>query len=328
VFLRLGKVKKYIAVALLIGVLMGFAVCYGYYWWIDFRGKLRSWCHVQIGIFYYVWYNPSDPTSWDYPKICDKPVLGYYNSCDPEVIKQHFAWLSDLRLNFAIISWWGLYNQTPWNSFINNATHQVFRFARENVTNIKFCIMVEPFNRTNNPTYNFTEIYNYVYDNFITPYPTVYYQYQEKPLICFFNNESLTPNGNIPKDNRFMIKIVGQQSYTDWIYTDLIPVMEPTPRNRQISVTPRFDDSRFRTSSYVVDKNLCEEVYEEQWKRAIEYVKKGIVDVITICSWNEYPERTVIEPHWDADAYDRDPYFLYSKTRKYIAELKGITNDF
>lgn len=319
--------KKYIVTVFLIGILTGFGVCYVYFSLRDLDEESTSLCHVQTGIFYYLWYDPAESVSWEYPKICDKPVLGYYNSCDSEVIRRHFVWLSDLRINFVIISWWGFYNQSRWNSFINNATHKIFKIAREDVTNVKFCIMVEPFNWTNNPTYNFTEIYDYVYDNFITSYPTVYYDYEGKPLICFFNDKNLTPNGNMPKDSRFTIKIVGQQSYADWIYTDLISVTGPTSRNKQISVTPRFDDSRFRTPSHIVDKDLCEEVYDQQWERAIEYAKKGMIDVITICSWNEYPERTAIEPHWDADAYDHSPYFLYYKTRKYINVLKGETPD-
>lgn len=318
--------KRYTAIALLIGLLIGFGICHCYFQILESIEKLESYCYIQIGIFYYVWYNSSsDSYSWVYPKICDNPVLGYYNSCNPEVIKQHFTWLSDLKINFIIISYWGHYNQTPWHQFVLNATHQIFRIAKENVTNVKVSIMVEPFiNKTQYPDwdYNYSDIYDYIYDNFVAPYPTVYYKYHEKPLTCFFNDEHLTPNGNIPTDNRFVTKIVGQQSYCDWIYTDKIPVTGPIPRDRQISVTPRFDDSRFRIPSYVADKDLCEGVYDEQWKKAIGYAGKDVIDVITVCSWNEYPERTAIEPHWDADAYDHDPYFLYNKTKKYIAELK------
>lgn len=326
------EMRKHIVIALLIGILIGFGSCYGYFKYLEFIEKPGSWCHIQIGTFYYVWYDPHNisqdrPLNWEYPKICDKPILGYYNSCETEIIAQHFKSISDLGINFIILSYWGHYNQTEWFEHCLISTHQVFKVAKDNITNVKVCIMVEPFNWTDNPTYNYTEIYNYVYDNFITSYPTVYYRYQGKPLICFFNDEHLTPNGNIVRDNRFSIKIVGQQSYVDWVYTDLIPATGLIPRNRQIPVSPRFDDSRFRTPSHVVDKDLCEGVYDEQWKRAIDYVRKGVVDVITICSWNEYPERTAIEPHWDADAYDHNPYFLYIKTKKYIAILKGETLD-
>jgi hypothetical protein len=324
--------KRYIIAALLIGILMGVGICYVYFRWIDFGEKAKSLHHVQVGTFYYLWYDPHDigqdrPLNWEYPKICDKPILGYYNSCETEIIAQHFKWISDLGINFIILSYWGHYNQTEWFEHCLVSTHGVFKVAKDNITNVKVCIMIEPFNWTDNPAYSYAEIYNYVYDNFVTRYPTVYYRYQGKPLICFFNDEYLTPNGNITGDKRFSIKIIGKQSYVDWVYTDLIPVVGPVPRNGQIPVTPRFDDSRFRYPNYTIDIDLSEGVYDNQWKRAIDYVRKGVVDVITICSWNEYPERTAIEPHWDADAYNHNPYFLYVKTKNYIQQLRGAPVD-
>jgi hypothetical protein len=326
--MQLGK--RYLAIVLLIGILIGVGISYGYLLLME---QLRpSQRHGQVGVFYYVWYDPAESVSWEYPKICDKPILGYYNSCDSMVIQQHLTWMSDLRINFAIISWWGFYNQTDWSSFINNATYQVFKTARENITNVKLCIMVEPFNsppynKTDNPTYDYTGIYDYINRTFVQPYPTNYYKYEEKPLVCFFNDQYLTPNPNVIRNGDFTVKIVGGDTYADWIYLDLIKdlVSEPTVRNRQVSVTPRFDDSRFRSPQHTNDTDLTEGVYDKGWQRAISLTRSNAIDVVTICSWNEYPERTAIEPHWDADAYDHNPYFLYNKTKQYIFELKGYT---
>jgi len=283
---------------------------------------------VQVGTFYYVWYDPNLSVSWEYPKIADKSVLGYYNSCNPEIVATHLKWISELGINFIILSYWGHYFLwDEWYSFQLNATHQVFEVAKENITNVKVCVMIEPFNRTQNPTYNYQEVYDHIYENFVVPYPTVYFNYLDRPLLSFFNDPHLTPQGSYPKDDRFSMLIIGSDSYADWIYTDLIPAIGPMPRNRQICVTPRFDDSRFRTPPHVVDKDLCEGVYGKQWKRAIDYVRRGVVDVISICSWNEYPERTAIEPHYDSTAWNPDPYYLYNKTRNFIEELRGRPTD-
>lgn len=164
----------------------------------------------QIGAFYYVWYDPAQSVSWEYPKIQDKPVLGYYNSCDSEIITQHFAWLSDLRIDFIVVSWWGMYNQSDWHSFINNAMVQVFQTAKENVTNVKVAVMVEPFNESG--TYDFTEIYDWVYANLVQQYPTVYFKVNDKPLLCFFNGQRMTATGIFQRDCRFTIKIVGNDN--------------------------------------------------------------------------------------------------------------------
>ncbi len=62
---------------------------------------------AQVGIFYYVWYNTSDPRTWD-KTIVDTPLLGKYNSPDTAVISQHLKWIEDLGVDFVILSWWGI----------------------------------------------------------------------------------------------------------------------------------------------------------------------------------------------------------------------------
>lgn len=280
-----------------------------------------------MGAFYYTWYDPSDAASWEYPKIQDKPVLDYYNSCDPTVIEQHFAWLSDLHIDFIIVSWWGMYNQTDWHSFINNATLQVFETAKANVTNVKVAVMVEAYNETG--AYNFTELYDWIYTNLCQQYPTIYVKVDGKPLLCFFNAENMTAPGVFQRDNRFTVKIVGNNDYAEWQYDGITEKNNPAdaipfPRDRQISVSPRFDDFYVRENNETVDAKL-EYLYEQQWRQAINYSKQNAVDYVTVTSWNEYPERTIIEPHTDSTAWTNNPYYLYNLTKSYIEELKGLS---
>jgi hypothetical protein len=67
-----------------------------------------------------------------------------------------------------------------------------------------------------------------------------------------------------------------------------------------------------------------EYLYAEQWSQAFNYSRQNAIDYVTITTWNEFPERTAIEPHFDATASSHDPYFLYNATRNYIAQLKGL----
>jgi len=318
--------NKYIIVSLLVGILIGSGVGYVCFWWINLEEGLKSGWHGKIGIFYYVWYDPNLSVSWEYPKIADKPVLDYYNSCDPEIIATHLKWISELGINFIILSYWGHYFQwDEWYKFQLSTIHQIFKVAKENITNVKLCLMIEPFDRRDQPLYNYTETYDYIYTNFVEPYPTVYFKYQGKPLVTFFNDPHLTPNGVYPKDDRFTMLIVGGDTYVDWFYTsDLFPywVHEPYPRNRQISVIPRFDDSQYRDPPHIVDADLTLGVYKKQWEKAINLAKENKIDIITITSWNEYVERTAIEPHYDYTAWNPDPYYLYNMTKNFINELR------
>ena len=282
----------------------------------------------KIGIFYYVWYNPDWPFSWDPAKIVDSPVLGYYNSFDPTIIRQHLIWMQDLGIDFVIISWWGFYDD--YGKFTDNATKQVFETAKSINSTLKFAVIVEPFNKTGN-SYDYNGIYNHIYDNFVAPYPSLYYYNGSKPAICFFNNQSLTDNGTIPRDERFNTILVGQQNYTQWIYTDLnykdYPAHEPL---NQISVTPRYDESNLsdRIGKVKVDIYLNESVYDKEWMNATQLFRNGSISTILISTWNEYPERTEIEPHHDATALNQDPYFLYNKTKDYITQIRQQTPEY
>jgi hypothetical protein len=62
--------------------------------------------------FYYPWF----PNAWDQgglsPYTRSEPVLGYYNSGDPAVIRQHIAWMRRGGIEAAIVSWWGIGHHT------------------------------------------------------------------------------------------------------------------------------------------------------------------------------------------------------------------------
>jgi hypothetical protein len=278
----------------------------------------------KIGIFYYAWYNPAWDFSWNKSKIVDEPVFGFYNSSESAVISQQLSSISDLGVDFVIISWWGFSDY--YGQFIDDAAKQVLRVAEDNESDLKFAIMVEHFNDSGE-SYNYADIYNHVYDEFVVPFSSIYYE-DMQPLICFFNDPyhspGLTPAGNVPIDPRFNTVIVGQQSYAQWVYTDLDIYDKPhrPDYDNQTSVTPRFDDSRFRNQSSPFDPNLTQGIYDKEWENASQLWKEGKVDIILITSWNEYAERTAIEPHYDATSTNPDPFFLYDQTKYYINQIK------
>ncbi|MEM4847282.1 MAG: hypothetical protein QW794_05960, partial [Thermosphaera sp.] len=58
--------------------------------------------------------------------------------------------------------------------------------------------------------------------------------------------------------------------------------------------------------------------YRKQWEWILKNADK--VSIVMITSWNEYHERTQIEPSFSNQT--ADPWFLYNTTKEYIALLK------
>jgi hypothetical protein len=75
----------------------------------------------------------------------------------------------------------------------------------------------------------------------------------------------------------------------------------------------------------VIDSDLTQGIYDREWENATRLLEARKIDTIMITSWNEYPERTAIEPHYDATAYDDDPYFLYNKTKDHISQIRQLS---
>jgi len=275
---------------------------------------------VSVSIFVYTWYNPADPISWEYPKIVDKPVLGFYDSSDPKVVATQIVQIEALGIDFVMLNWLGV------GDFSDKTVGVWYRIAKAENTQLKLSIMVEPYDESG--AYNYSTIYNRAYALYqFSPNQSLIVN--SKPIIFFYNGATLTGDTSLtlPLDNRFTVMTVGHRGYVDFWYDDIRNYVPTSiPHRDQISVLPRFDDSRqyamgLRDHMNMVDPNLTDGLYQSQWERAINLANQGKIHWITIASFNEYPERTSIEPHYDATAQNTDPYYLYNLTKQYVAQL-------
>jgi hypothetical protein len=67
-----------------------------------------------IGIQYENWFTPHNAT-WDTAEAI--PMLGKYNSYDPAILRQHFAWFNDLGIDWLLIDWSNmLWSKPAWEA--------------------------------------------------------------------------------------------------------------------------------------------------------------------------------------------------------------------
>ena len=305
--------------------------------------SIRS-SNVRVGLFYYPWYSGGNGTGhWNGIKkwtVVDTPVLGHYDSGNESIIRQHILWFEELGIDFLIISWWGIHNVD-----IDRAVDAVFRTVSADAPWLNLTIMVEPFNEAGGPEgYNFTEVFNYVYDAYYARYEQIWMKLDSKPLLCWFNGYNMTggtnpqgfPSGGdfnrmkIQSDARFESRILGHNPYVDWYFITPCSVdNSPEPvlsKDGFISIEPRYDDQFLgREKNSTFDETYKEGLYDQQWSKAVSLTREGRVKLIAIYSWNEYHERSQVEPHYNTDKSCALSPFC--KTARYILQVKNAEKE-
>ena len=275
-----------------------------------------------VCVYYYPWYGGPDHPWQPYR---DTPVLGLYNSSHLSVIGRHLAWLRDLGIDCLFISWWG-----P-GHFTDRVAQRIFELLPS--YGLKAAILVEPYQGDEKPeAYNSTwwnGTLAYLKENYIDRYPEAYLRLEGKPLVLAFNPIGLAydPRPDFPE---YAVRIVGNDidnaRYQDW---DLWPDYDTSltgelrvRRDGYVALAPRYDDTHFRNETgKALDPDLSRGWYKRQWEWVLE--NRDQVGIIAIYSWNEFHERSAIEPHNDATAVERDPYYLYNLTLYYIDLLRS-----
>jgi hypothetical protein len=193
--------------------------------------------------------------------------------------------------------------------------------------------MIEPFNDKaflhGTGTYDYSLMYEYIYNNYVIPYFRIYETRNSKPLLLMYNGDNLTDTGYFPRDERFSYLVVGMATYCDVIFHHLTPVGSalPQPYKRSCSIAPRYDDSRLGRSwsNYIVDAHYDERIYQRQWDKLSNWLNSGFdaLDYVFLCTWNDYSERAQIEPHFDATSFLNDPYYIFDLTKQNLKRLRS-----
>ncbi|MEB2836097.1 MAG: hypothetical protein GSR80_000113 [Desulfurococcales archaeon] len=273
-----------------------------------------------VCVYYYPWYGGPDHP-WQFYK--DTPVLGLYNSSHLSVIARHLGWLRDLGVDCLFISWWG-----P-GHFTDRVAQEIFKLLPS--YGLRAAILVEPYKGDENPeVYNSTwwnETLAYLRENYIDRYPEAYLRLEGKPLVLAFNPIGLAYDPR-PDHPGYAIRIVGNDidnaRYQDWdLWPDYDKALTGHLRIRRdgyVSLAPRFDDEHFRPGGVPpYDPDLSRGWYQRQWEWVLRH--RDAIRIVAIYSWNEFHERSAIEPHNDATAHV-GPYYLYDLTKHYIQELR------
>lgn len=281
---------------------------------------------TPVGAFLYLWYGDSvsgvgelKSAGWNSTScpgggvVVDPPVAGYYVSDSNATFQRQISEMEGAGITFAVVSWWGP-STTGEAGAINKATLDLFRYLKSTDSNFQVAIMVDSFPGTCGPplpSVPMSQIYSYVQGNFASPYARWYFNWEDKPLLLFFN--PLQPGTN---DN-FTVRTIGNRpNAVNWTFWDAPanfsageggtgvdmandvgqPQLSP---DGEVTIVPRIDSYPNFVAGYQggylrFDPTLQAGLYRYEWNWII--ANHQSVKLVLIYSWNEYHERTAIEP--------------------------------
>ena len=311
----------------------------------------------KVAVFYYPWYgNPETDGKWIHwaqnnhlpPDDIGAdyfPALGAYSSNDPAVVEQHMKWLRQAGIGVIISSWWGQ------GSREDQIVPLLLQVAEQN--DIKVAFHIEPYNgRT---AESLVSDINYLYENygsspaFFRSTATSRYSPSPAPKGMFFVWRIGTKGGEGERvdadywqdaiDSIHALPegalIIAHTTNGSWIngghFDGLYNYATLHSYERNIfdwarslppdslyipSVIPGFSAKRvgYPDTTYVPRENGS--TYEAQWVQALGTSVEPAM--ITITSFNEWHEGTMIEP--PQFGVDNDAAYIYSDFDTYSPE--------
>lgn len=287
----------------------------------------------RIGAFYYPWYRTADEGGWDGWNSGERfeppgdigsdyyPVLGPYSSSSREVVAQHFAWLREAGIGVAISSWWGR------GDYRDEVVPLLLEMGER--YGIRIAIHIEPYEgRT---AERVVEDVRYLYERYgdslalyRTTAPTTWTGEGSKGVFFLWAAESTNftdvvepgywreamdaihamPESGVVIANTLLGSRVDSDHF-DGLYNYATQRLEDTrgfawaaaipPGAWYVpSVLPGFSASRIGGDpSYRLDR-LEGATYDTQWEAALGIGLEP--QLVTITSFNEWPEGSQIEP--------------------------------
>jgi len=301
---------------------------------------------AQVGSILYLWYS-NNGSGWNGSTyspgggaVVDRPLAGDYTSDSNSTFATQISQMQSAGLTFAIVSWWGP-STSGENGSINRATHDLFKFLKMTNSSFKIGIMVDAYEGRNNLDYTqLHSIYNYVETEFVIPYSNWYFNWQDKPLLLFFN-----PIFPVYDNSSYTVRTIGNSpnpvNWTFWdapatyydgeggnginYLNDLGPPVISS--DGEVTIVPRIDSfydytGHFQQGYLRFDWNLSQGLYSYEWQYVISH--SSSVKLVLVYSWNEYHERTEIEPHYDptTNLTKSGPYYLLDVTSGYVSQLE------
>ncbi len=253
---------------------------------------------------------------WFTPLNCNwqtangQPIVGYYDSFNLDVIRQHCIWMVEAGINLLIVDWTNnLWDKKHWSerspavNELAKATEitleAYYNLAKEGIPVPKLILLPGLSNGPKTTMTAINEQQRWVYDQWVKPgkYKDLWLEYEGKPLIITFNGggPGALKGETEPADesqwtirwmsSQLQYSDLGQKGYWSWMdgVMDPIPTINQKGETEALTVTPAF----FSDGGWLGPKargRLGGSTFTGTFKQALRTPPRFLV----INQWNEF----------------------------------------
>jgi hypothetical protein len=258
-----------------------------------------------VGMEWEPWFTPLN-ARWDTAEAV--PLIGNYDSFNPDVIRQHALWMTEEGVNFLLVDWTNnLWDKKHWserapgvNDLIRGTTTMLDVYAQMRKEGIPVPQVALILGLDNGPQTTMSAINEqiaWVYDTLVRNprYQGLWLEHEGKPLILVFNGGGPGVRRSQPPvdDSKFTVRWISSQlqitrldreGYWSWMDGAIHPV--PTVVNGRVealTVTIAF----FAEGGWTYPPARGRRggaTYVEEFRTALEQRPKFLV----LCQWNEF----------------------------------------
>jgi len=238
------------------------------------------------------------------------PLLGYYRSDDPEVLRTHLHWMRRAGIDMIVYDMCPCEEAKP--ALTDLSRDRSLHLLADELSNqrnesrkLSLCVWIEKY--ADDPT---VEEYQCVMDYVRAHFSDKdwYYRYNGKPLIVTYLNGVNRAVGQIERDNRYFELRRVRPYYCDvWSYVEEYPQLI---RTDWISVSPGHDAymelayqakylRKEPSPDFQAIRNQCRPVDREDgnaYRRQLEWAMQNNPDIIFVSGWNDWQYCLQIEP--------------------------------
>eukprot|EP00054_Salpingoeca_dolichothecata_P005104 m.33155 g.33155 ORF g.33155 m.33155 type:complete len:511 (-) comp15155_c0_seq1:25-1557(-) len=250
------------------------------------------------------------------------PIVGKYNSFDPNVLKQHVIWMVDAGVNCILVDWSNnIWNQKHWadrgvyaQELINATTFMLDQYTllrSQGLTTPSVVIMVGLDNGPSEPTTCLQEEIDWMEANYLANYSSsLFAQLHGEPVLVVLDTGGQGPSAQPPlHSSRYLIRYMGTQlqsnprlaslGYWSWMDGSLSPVPAMVNGTAEaLTVTPAF----FAGGGWVAPPAVARHG-GSTFTTEMQHARALLPEFLLICQWNEFAGQPNSAKAW-VDSYN------------------------